>query len=255
VAPHAYYIHQTNPYYQGTEQTEQYKENRNGLGLDLGYIFNSRTEVFVGEDIQWFNEHRSIGTGASKEFSIVPFVSKAAFQYYGQDDVMVPTRGSIAIATYNYYTEGPNNTGAYSQLTGRLDHFFPIGERGVIGTVLQGGTSFGANNLGLAGLTLGGPLRLSAYARNELLGTDYVLGQVAYLRRLVQLNPVIADSVWAGGFYEIGKMYGGNSLTPTLPNDVTGVIVIKTLIGPLFGGLSIGDSDHRKWYFGVGRVF
>ena len=62
-------------------------------------------------------------------------------------------------------------------------------------------------------------------------------------------------AVYVGGLYEIGKMYGGNSLTPTLPNDAAGVSVVKTLLGPVFAGLSIGDSDHYKWYFGVGRVF
>ena len=255
VAPHAYLMHQTNPYFEGETQTEQYKENRNGLGVDLGYIFNSRTEVRVGEDVQWFNEHRSIGTGVSQEFSLVPLVTKVGFQYFGQNDVMVPTAGSIAIATYNYFTKQPYTTGGYSQLTGRLEHFFPIGEKGVLFFQGHGGTSFGAGPLGLAGLSLGGPLRLSAYARNELLGTDYFLGQTGYLHRIARLNPVIADSVWAGGIYEIGKMYGGNAQTPTLPNDVAAAVVIKTLLGPIFGGLSIGDSGHRKWFFGVGRVF
>jgi NTE family protein len=66
---------------------------------------------------------------------------------------------------------------------------------------------------------------------------------------------VFADTIYAGGLYEIGKMYGANAQTPTLPNDVTGVVVIKTMFGPVFAGLSIGDSDHRKWYFGLGRVF
>jgi NTE family protein len=256
VAPHAYLVHQTNPYYEGSVQIAQYKENRNGLGVDLGYIFNARTEARIGEDVQWFNQHRSIGTGVSQDFSIVPFVSKASFQYLGQNDVMVPTKGSIAFGVYNYYTKKPyGGPGGYSQLTGRLEHFIPIGPRGVVLGQAQGGTSFGATNLGLAGLTLGGPLRLSAYARNELLGTDYFLGQAGYLHKIAQLNPVIADSVWVGGVYEIGKMYGANSDTPSLPNDVAVAVIIKTLIGPVFGGLSIGDSDHRKWYFGVGRVF
>ncbi len=43
--------------------------------------------------------------------------------------------------------------------------------------------------------------------------------------------------------------------TPNLPNDVAGIVIMKTLIGPIFGGASIGDSDHRKWFFGIGRIF
>jgi NTE family protein len=255
VAPHAYISHQITPYYQGDQQLDQYKERRNGLGVDLGYLFNARTELRIGEDVQWFSEHRTIGTPLGNEFSIVPFVSKVRFQYFGQNDYMIPSRGSLLTATYNYYTSQPFGVGGYSQMSGRVEHFIPIRERGILFGVGQGGTSFGANNLGLAGLSLGGPLRLSAYARNELLGTDYFLGQAGYLQRLAKLNPVIADGIYIGAAYEIGKMYGGNSQTPTLPNDGAAFAVVKTLLGPVYGGISIGDSDHRKWFFGLGRVF
>ncbi|HEX2918199.1 MAG TPA: hypothetical protein VHN81_06745, partial [Edaphobacter sp.] len=181
--------------------------------------------------------------------------SRLRFQYLGQNDFMVPTSGSVVSTTYNYFTKRPNGPGGYSQMSGRLEQFIPIRSKHVLFGQAQGGTSFGADNLGLAGLTLGGPLRLSAYARNELLGTDYFLGQVGYLHLLARLNPIFADAVYAGGLYEIGKMYGGNAETPKTPNDVAGVIVLKTFVGPVFGGLSIGDSEHRRWYFGVGRIF
>lgn len=254
-APHAYLMRQENPYYEGNQQLEQYRENRNGLGIDLGYLFNSKTELRIGEDVQWFNEHRTIGTDGQLEFSLVPMVSRARFQYLGQNDVMVPTSGNSALVNYNYSTKRPNGSGGYSQMSGRVEHFVPIRNRDVLFVQAQGGTSFGASNLGLAGLTLGGPLHLSAYARNELLGTDYFLGQLGYLHLLTRLNPVFADAIYAGGVYEVGKMYGGNAQTPSTPNDFAAAVVVKTLLGPVFGGLSIGDGEHRRWYFGLGRIF
>ncbi|HEY0162046.1 MAG TPA: patatin-like phospholipase family protein, partial [Edaphobacter sp.] len=250
LAPHAYASRQVNPYYEGTQQLEQYRENRNGLGMDLGIILNAHTELRVGEDVQWFNEHRTIGTDGEREFSLIPFVSRVRFQYFGQNDVMVPTKGSVAVANYNYFTKRPNGAAGYSQLTGRLEHFIPIRNKDVLFGQVQGGTSFGADNLGFAGLTLGGPLRLSAYARNELLGTDYFLGQIGYLYRLAQLNPVFADTIYAGGIYEVGKMYGGNAQTPSTPNDFAAAVVVKTLLGPVYGGISVGDRDHHRWFFG-----
>ncbi len=255
VAPHGYLARQLDAYYVGSVQTEQYTEKRNGVGVDLGYQFNAKTELRVGEDYEWFSESLRIGTPSEQQFSITPLATNVRFQYLGQNDVIVPTTGSIVSTLYSYYTKRPFGSGGYSQLNGGVFHFFPIRSRGVLYLAAQGGTSFGADNLGLAGLTLGGPLRLSAYARNELLGTDYVLGQTGYLYRLAHLNPVFADAIWVGGLYEIAKMYGGNAQTPTLPNDGSALVVIKTFIGPVYGGLSIGDSDHRKWYFGVGRVF
>jgi len=87
------------------------------------------------------------------------------------------------------------------------------------------------------------------------LGNDYFLFQTGYLYRIARLNPVIGDSIYAAGFYEIGKVYGAAAGTPTLPYDVSGAVVVKTLLGPFYGGGSIGDSGHRKWFFGLGRVF
>lgn len=255
VAPRAYLLHQLNAYYEGNDQLEQYKEHRNGFGIDLGYQFDSKAELRVGEDYQWYSENRTIGAPAEQEFSLTPLITSIRFQYLGQDDVMVPTHGNVIHTAYQYFTKGPNGSTGYSQMTGRLEQFVPVGPKGILFGAGEGGTSFGANNLGLAGLTLGGPLRLTAYAQNELLGTDYFLGQAGYLYRLARLNPVFAGSLYAGGMYEIGKMYGGNAETPSLPNDVAGVVIFKTLLGPVYGGLSIGDSNHRKWYFGLGRVF
>ncbi len=255
VAPHAYLTQQIVPYYQGTTQLDQYKMRQNGFGADVGFQFNQRTELRFGQDYQWYNAVRTIGQPIGNEFHLTPWVSAAKFQYLGQDDMMVPTRGTTIGTIYNYYTQRPNDSGGLSQMVGRIQHFIPIRERGHLFTAIQGGTSFGAENLGLAGVTLGGPLRLSAYSRDELLGTDFFLLQGGYLYRLARLNPVIGDAIYAGGIYEIGKMYGGNPETPSLPNDVTGFVVMKTLIGPVLGGLSIGDGGRWKWYIGVGRVF
>jgi len=255
VAPHGYATKQLFPYYQGSAQLDQYRVRQNGLGADLAYQFNTKAELRIGEDYQWYSQTLTIGTLNLSEFRLRPFVTNARFQYFGQDDYMVPTQGSIVAASYNYFTQRPNASGGYSQLQGALEHFIPLGSRGILIGTFQGGTSFGATNLGLAGFTLGGPLRLNAYSRDQLLGTDYFLGQAGYLHRLIKLNPVIADAIYAGGIYEIGKMYGGNAQTPSLPNDVAVSVIIKTLIGPIFGGFSIGDSDNRKWFFGLGRVF
>jgi len=255
VAPRAYYVHTLSSFFSGSQQLAQYTANRNGFGADLGYQFNSKTELRVGEDYQWYGETLKVGTPIEQAFHIQPFVSNARFQYLGQDSVQVPTRGTLVQTLYTYYTKTPNATGGYSQWDSTIEHFIPIKSRGIIFGNASGGTSFGAENLGLAGFSLGGPLRLSAYNRGELLGNDYFLAVGGYLHELTRLNPVIGDAMYATGFYEIGKVWGGAPGTPNLPNDVSGAIVLKTLIGPIFGGASVGDSGHHKWFFGLGRIF
>jgi NTE family protein len=255
VAPRAYFIHMDTVYFQDGQQLAQFTEHKNGFGLDLGYQFNARTELRVGEDYQWYGEQRTIGSPLAEEFSLTPWVSSVRFQYLGQDDVMVPTKGSIVQSQYQYSTKRPNEDGGVSQWNTYSAHFFPVGSRAIVFGTASGGTSFGATNLGLDGFSLGGPLRLSSYARGELLGNDYYLFQPGVLYRLARLNPVIGGSVYATVFYEIGKVWGGASGTPTLPNDISGGFVAKTLFGPIYGGGSIGDSGHRKWFIGIGRVF
>jgi NTE family protein len=255
VAPRAYYQHTVTAFFSGSQQLAEYTQARNGFGFDLGYQFNTKAELRAGEDYQWYGESLRIGTPIEQVFHITPFVSNVRFQYLGQDNVQLPTRGTEFRTQYNYLTQRPNSAAGFSQWDSTVAHFIPVGSRGVIFGTGSGGTSFGANGLGLAGFSLGGPLRLSAYHEGELLGSDYFLGQTGYYYRLLKLNPVIGDSIYAAGFYEIGKVWNGNPGTPNLPNDISGALVIKTLLGPIYGGASIGDSDHRKWFFGLGRIF
>jgi NTE family protein len=255
VAPRAYYGHTVSAFFSGSQQLAEYTQEKNGFGADLGYRFSAKAELRVGEDYQWFGESLRIGTPIEQTFHITPFVSNVRFQYLGQDSVQVPTRGTEFRTQYNYLTQRPNSGAGYSQWNSTISHFIPVGHRGIIFGTGSGGTSFGAKDLGLAGFSLGGPLRLSAYHQGELLGSDYFLAQTGYLHRLFRLNPVIGDAIYAAGFYEIGKVWDGAAGTPNLPNDISGALVMKTLIGPLYGGASIGDSDHRKWFFGLGRVF
>ena len=255
VAPHAYVTHAVTEYYTGSDQLAQFTQRKNGLGLDFGYQFNAKTELRAGEDFQWYGEHRTIGAPVQQEFELTPLVTSLRFQYLGQDEVMVPTRGTEVRSNFSFYSERPGSDGGFSQMSANAAHFIPAGKRSIVFGTVGGGTSFGAANLGLAGFSLGGPLRLSAYSQGELLGNDYFLGQAGYLFRVTNLNPVIGDSIYAGGFYEVGRIIGGNSSTPSLPNDIAGIVIMKTLIGPLYGGISAGDSGHFKWYFGLGRIF
>lgn len=255
VAGRAYLTYTAAYFFNGSSQLSQYTEHRRGFGLDGGYQFNTRTELRVGEDYQWFGDKRTIGEPEQQEFNLTPWVSSARFTYFGQDDVEVPSRGSIVQSTLSHYTKRPGQAGGYTQMNTYIAQFVPVGARGTIALLANGGTSFNAQGLGLAGFELGGPLRLSAYDRGELLGDDYLLLQGGYLYQLTKLNPVIGDSVYAAGFYEVGKVWNGPTTTPSFPNDFAAGILMKTLIGPVYGGVSIGDSDHRKWFLGLGRVF
>jgi NTE family protein len=255
VSPRAYYVHTVTAYYSNNSALAEYTEHRNGVGGDLGYSFSSKAELRVGEDYQWYGNTLRVGDPIAQAFSLTPFISNINFEYLGQNSALVPTKGTEVSSLYTYYTQRPNGSGGFSKWNSSISTFIALNDKNSIFVTGAGGTSFGATNLGLAGFALGGPLRLSAYNRGQLLGSDYFLAQTGYLYRLARLNPVFGGDVYATGFYEIGKVWNAEPGTPSLPNDVALGAIMKTALGPVYGGISIGDSGHFKWYFGLGRVF
>jgi hypothetical protein len=57
---------------------------------------------------------------------------------------------------------------------------------------------------------------------------------------------------------EGGKVY--QNLNPIDINlseawDGSVAVIARTAIGVVYIGCAAGDNDHRKWWFGLGRVF
>jgi len=135
-----------------------------------------------------------------------------------------------------------------------MSQFVPISQKQTIFVAANGGSAFGASGLGFQVFSLGGPQLLSAYGRNELLGNQYWLLQGGYLREVTRLSPLLGGAIYGLAAYEAGKVYG-NPLAPRVPQSGTVAVIVKSAIGPVFLGGSIGDSDHYKWWFGLGRIF
>jgi len=126
VAPRLYYEHTVSAFFSGSQQLAEYTQERNGFGVDLGFRFNAKAELRIGEDYQWYGESLRIGTPIEQTFHITPFVSSVRFQYLGQDSVQVPTRGSEFRTLYTYRTQKPNASGGYSQWDSTVAHFIPV---------------------------------------------------------------------------------------------------------------------------------
>jgi NTE family protein len=95
---------------------------------------------------------------------------------------------------------------------------------------------------------------LSSYGTNELYGNQFFYGRAGFLKQVSIGSAITGDKAYLLLDYEAGRMYGfGDS--ERLPMDVNAGLVLKTVLGPLFLGGSLGDSAHRKWYFELGRLF
>ena len=117
-----------------------------------------------------------------------------------------------------------------------------------------GGTSFGKQDLGVAGFRLGGPCNLSAYGRNELVGDQYFILKAGYLHRLFDL-PSVLGSVYGMTFYETAKVYRPSISSSSIPQTGSVAVIMKSWLGPVYAGGSFGDNGHRTRWFGIGRIF
>ncbi len=102
--------------------------------------------------------------------------------------------------------------------------------------------------------TLGGPLRVSALAIDELRGTDYFLFTPGYLHRLATLPAPLGQSIYFGFAYEAGQMRAPDMRTVTR-QDVYFGLVAETPLGVITIAPAIGDAGQHKFVFTLGRFF
>ena len=102
--------------------------------------------------------------------------------------------------------------------------------------------------------TLGGPLRLSASAIDQLRGTDYFLTTPGYLRRIAHLPAPFGNSIYVGGSYEIGEMRSPTA-NPIFRQDIYFGVVAETPFGVITAAPSIGNDGERKFIFTLGKLF
>ena len=118
----------------------------------------------------------------------------------------------------------------------------------------KGGSTVGFEQTGIPQYLLGGPAGWLAYGENEVRGNQYYLVRAGYMHRLSTLPPFLGGGIYGVGLYEVGKMYNAPGVS-RLPNDGAAGVIIRTAVGPLLVGGSVGDTGHGAWFFSLGRVF
>ena len=102
--------------------------------------------------------------------------------------------------------------------------------------------------------TLGGPLRLSASSVDEFRGTDTLLLQSTYLRRIANLPTGLGHGIYVATAYEAGFIWSPEQHS-VLRQDGTAGILLNTPVGALTFGGAVGDAGHRKVFFTLGKLF
>ncbi|MBK5294330.1 MAG: patatin-like phospholipase family protein [Acidobacteriia bacterium] len=256
VSPHASTHTQTVDFSNRDQRIAEYRLGQDRAGIDAGIVFNRSAEFRAGMDFVHQRTTLRIGDPILSNGSFSTGIATVRFNYFGQDDMAIPRRGVRLNSDFQYFTTRSTAGGGFPQAETRLSLFQPVSKPASIYFSAAGGSTFGTNTdtPDTSFFTLGGPFRLGAYNRNELIGHQYYLFSAGYLHEVFTLPPVVGGQVYLAGWYEAGKMFGYQAL-PKLPNSASGAILLNTAIGPAFFGGSWGDRGRRNWYFGIGRLF
>jgi NTE family protein len=209
----------------------------------------------AGYGLGYANATLRLGTPEFSSFSGRVGALQVRYVLDHTNEAVIPTKGYFARSQFYYYDTYPGAIQAFPSLDVLLQYFQPVLHRDSIFVIGEGGSTFGYHNIGAPQFFLGGVGRLSAYGQNELLGNQYFVGRVGYLRKVFTLPPFVGKQVYVSGFGEVGKMYGDPFPIPKLSGDGGAGLLAETAFGPVFIGASVGDTGHHKWFFQLGRVF
>ena len=232
-----------------------YRNRLMGAGLDLGYTFGRGAELRLGYDAGYQKINEDVGNPVAPEVHGRYGVTSLRYRLERFDDPVIPRRGARLESTFKFYDTAPGTRDVVPTEELRLGLAERTSEKSSVLFFASGGTAFSTKDTGFPPFSLGGPLRLGAYGTNELLTNQYFLLQPAFLYKLWEISPLLKQNVYLLAMYEAGKAYDQPPSATKVAQDATVGVLFQTLFGPMFFGGSIGDSQHRKFFFKVGRFF
>jgi NTE family protein len=254
VAPRVYVDSNAFDFYLGNSPVAEYRLRTQGFGFDGGLNLNRFSELRLGYSTNWISANQRVGAPILDRLETRRDAVSLRYNYEGQDDPVVARRGWRINARVEYYPDRENLITNYGLGEARLVHYQPVSQQNSLLMGVSGGGVAGPPRSAFLTYSLGGPTRLGAYGVNEILARSYVLGTFGLLHEVKRQPSLLGSKVFLAGFAQTARVDGYDRST-SLPLSVTGAVVLKSLIGPVFVGGSVGDAGHRRWFFGVGRFF
>ena len=232
-----------------------YRNRVMGGGLDLGYTFGRGAELRVGYEAGYQKINEDLGNPVAPEVHGRFGVTSVRYRLERFDDPVIPRRGARLESTFKFYDTAPGTPDVVPTEELKLGLAERTSQKSSVLFFASGGTSFSTRDTGFPPFSLGGPLRLGAYGTNELLTNQYFLLQPALLYKLWEISPLLKQNIYLLTMYEAGKAYDQPPSATKVAQDATVGVLFQTLFGPMFFGGSLGDTQHRKFFFKVGRFF
>jgi NTE family protein len=253
-APRAYVDSNYFDVYERDAVVAEYRLRNQGLGFDTGMNLNRFSEIRLGYAFNWIAGERRVGLPLLNEFALRRDAVSLRYNFEGQDDYVVARRGTRLNARIEYFPDQGNLVTNYGIGEVRWVHYAPISKQNSLVTGLSAGGAVGPLRSAFLTYSLGGPQRLGAYGVNEIQARNFLLSTFGVLHEMKSQPSLFGSKVYLTGFAQAARVTNFDR-TNNLPLSATGAVVLKSLIGPVFLGGSLGDAGHRRWFFGVGRFF
>ena len=256
VAPRAGFYSSEYNIYSRNDLVAGYRRRQAGGGLDVGYEVGRIGELRLGYEGGEERLSRQIGVPILPTVSGATGNARLQFLLNTLDQPAIPRAGQSLQLYAKWFNANPGSPQGFPLSEIQSQNYFRLNEASSVYLNGYGGTSFGYT-VGVPAFSLGGTQRLVAYGTNELLTNQYVLGQLGYIRQLSKLPPLLGNTVDLLAMYELGQTYQlpNGPKPPGLPGDFAGALVVNTIFGPVEVGGAIGNHDHQKFFFRIGRIF
>ena len=259
IAPRANLSREPFYIYQGNYRISERQSEFGGFAVDGGWTDNKMKEFRLGwslQNVQWFS---TTGSDDLPNYAGNSQTVRAKFVYDSQNQALVPRGGIRSETTVGYLYDAVGSPSA-PQFQSQFDyaHDLHLGKGKFKNDLFlvdaEGGSMFNRDVAQPFRFTLGGPLRVSSLAIDQLRGTDYFLFTPGYLHRLATLPAPLGQSIYFGGAYEIGQMRAPDMSTITRQDVIFGLIA-ETPLGVITIAPAIGTDGQHKFVFTLGRVF
>jgi NTE family protein len=258
VAPHLGFDRERVAQTQGTDTLAEFDVTTFGAGLDLGYLIADWGELRAG--IFHESGRNELAVGDPNQFSSENFDQggvEGSVSYDTLDSTAFPRRGSIGTSRFQA------NLGA---LGGQEDsEFMTFRHDSAISwkanTLVIGGefdTTLQDNSAVQNQFPLGGFLRLSGLAPNEIAGSHAVLGRMlAYHHFGFREGWRAPVSFYLGGTLEAGNVFEDRSdITPSNLRAAGSVFGgMDSFLGPIFFGTGITEGGETNVFLILGSIF
>jgi len=254
IAPRAYFASDRTDLYVNGDRAAQYLVRRGAAAIDVGYIFDRRSQLRVGYEIGRADATVDVGGPVLPNVEGTFSAASARYVFDSQDNAIVPTRGVRLTGESAWYFKSPGAPISFPQAELNGSVFKTVSERGILFGYGGAGSTFDKDPGPIQQFTLGGPFRLSAFGRDEFRGDKYVLASAGYLHRVGDLPGFLGRKIYAGGWYEGGEVFIQRANRNYL-NDVSGALVFETFLGPATIGGAWGEGGRGKFFISLGRFF